>query len=331
MAAFQTRLCRRLGLEHPIIQAPIGSASRPELVAAVANGGGLGMLAGSWLSPESLRSSIRATRALTARPFGVNLVLEWDQTERLEVALAEGVGVISLTWGDPAPLLSRIAAAGAFVMHTVSSAAEAATVKAAGVDAVVAQGWEAGGHVRGEVAMSVLVPAVRDAVGDLPVIAAGGIGDGRGIAAALVLGADAAWLGTRFLATPEANAHPVYRARIVAAAETDTIYSELFDLGWPDAPHRTLANSTTRAWERAGRPASPDRPGEGEVVAERNGEPILRYSDTIPTTGTSGEVEALALYAGQSAGLIHDVVPAAELVKRLAEDAVAALSSLPPH
>ena len=286
MTPLRTVLCRRLGLDYPIVQAPIGSASRPELVAAVANGGGLGMLAGSWLSPESLRSSIKATRALTARPFGVNLVLEWDQTERLDVALAEGVGVISLTWGDPAPLLTRIAAGGAFVIHTVSSAAEAAAVKAAGVDAVVAQGWEAGGRVRGEVAMSVLVPAVRDAVGDLPVIAAGGIGDGRGVAAALVLGADGAWLGTRFLATPEANAHPIYREQIVAATETDTVVSELFDLGWPDAPHRTLANSTTRAWERAGRPAPPDRPGEGEVVAERKGEPIHRYSDTIPTTGT---------------------------------------------
>jgi nitronate monooxygenase len=326
-----TPFCRRLGLEYPIIQAPIGSASRPELAAAVSNAGGLGMLAGSWLPLDPLREAIRATRALTAKPFGVNLVLEWDQGARLQVALDEGVTIISLTWGDPAPLVAPIKAAGAFLIHTVSSAAEAIAASHAGVDAVVAQGWEAGGHVRGDVAMSVLVPAVCDAVGDLPVIAAGGIGDGRGIAATLVLGAQAAWLGTRFLATPEANAHPIYRERILAAAETDTVHSELFDLGWPNAPHRTLANSTTRAWEAAGRPAPPHRPGEGDVVAARKGEPILRYSDTIPTTSTSGEAEALALYAGQGAGLVRDIVPAGALVKRLAEEAVGALSSLPPR
>jgi len=325
----QTALCRRLGIDYPIVQAPIGSAAIPELAAAVANAGGLGMLAGSWLQPDHLVEAIAATRALTRRPFGVNLVLEWDQAERLDVVLKEGVKIVSLTWGDPAPLAPRIKGAGGFLIHTVSSAAEARAVKKAGADAVVAQGWEAGGHVRGEVATSVLVPAVCDAVGDLPVIAAGGIGDGRGIAAALVLGAQAAWLGTRFLATAEANAHSVYQARIVAADETDTVHSELFDLGWPAAPHRTLANSTTRRWEHAGRPGPPQRPGEGEVVAERKGERIVRYSDTIPTTETTGDVEALALYAGQSAALVADVVPAAVLVERLAEEAVRALSSVP--
>ncbi len=332
MSSLRTPLCRRLGLEYPIIQAPIGSASRPRLVAAVANGGGLGMLAGSWLEPARLRMAIRETQSLTNRPFGVNFVLEWDQAGRLEVALAEGVRIVSLTWGDPTALIPAIATAGAFSIHTVSSAAEAVAAQRAGVDAVVAQGWEAGGHVRGEVAMSVLVPAVRDAVGDLPVIAAGGIGDGRGVAAALVLGAQAAWLGTRFLATPEADAHQTYLDRIVAAAETNTLWSELFDLGWPNAPHRTLLNSTTRAWEQAGRPAPPNRPNEGEPVAVGgDGQPLLRYSDTIPTTATSGQTEALALYAGQSAGLIHDIVPATLLVKRLAEEATRALSSLPPQ
>lgn len=324
-------LCGRLGLDYPIIQAPVGSASCPELAAAVANAGGLGMLAGSWLAPDDLAAAIEQTRRLTARSFGVNLVLEWDQSERLEVVLRHRVPIVSLTWGDPRPFVARITGAGTFLIHTVGSAAEARVVKAAGVDAVVAQGWEAGGHVRGTVAMSVLVPAVRDAVGDLPVIAAGGIGDGRGIAAALVLGAQAAWLGTRFLATVEANAHPGYRDAIVAAAETNTLFSELFDGGWPNAPHRTLINSTVRAWELANRPDPPSRPNEGQPIAVgRDGQPIIRYSDTIPTAATTGEVEALALYAGQSAGLVHEVMPASLLVKRLAEEAVAALSSVPP-
>ena len=164
--------------------------------------------------------------------------------------------MVSTFWGDPGPYVGAIHAGGALHVHTVGSAEEARRAVQAGVDVIVAQGWEAGGRVRGQVATLPLVPAVVDAVAPVPVIAAGGVGDGRGLAAVLALGADAAWLGTRFLLACEANVHHDWRARIRAARETSTGHTSAFDGGWPDAPHRVLSNSTLQAWERAGRPAA---------------------------------------------------------------------------
>jgi NAD(P)H-dependent flavin oxidoreductase YrpB (nitropropane dioxygenase family) len=325
-ARLQTHFCRRLGLTAPVVQAPVGSAATPELAAAVSNAGGLGTLALSWTPPESVRQRIRATRALTERPFGVNLVLEWDQHERLLACAEEQVAEVSTFWGDPHPYVEAIHAGGALHLHTVGSADEARRAVEAGVDAVVAQGWEAGGRVRGEVATMALVPAVVDAVRPVPVLAAGGVADGRGLAAILALGAEAAWVGTRFLLAHEANVHDEWRSRIRAASETATVYSTLFDRGWPDAPHRTLRNSTVRAWERAGRPAAPGRPGEGEVVAHSpDGSRLYRYGPEPASPGTRGDVEALALYAGQSAGIVKQLLPAAAIVDELTSDAADAL------
>lgn len=316
----RTPLCRQLRISYPIIQAPIGSATTPALAAAVSNAGGLGMLALSWRSPDQIRTLIRATRRLTRRPFGVNLVLAWDQQERLAVVLEEKIRIISLAWGDPAPYITAAQRSDAVVLCTVGSVAGAVQARDAGADAIVAQGWEAGGHVCGEVSTMILVPAVVDAIGPTPVVAAGGIADGRGLAAAITLGAQAGWLGTRFLAADEAEIHPTYRDRILAAAETDTVYSSLFDIGWPDAPHRTLRNETVARWEAAGRPLAPHRPGEGEIIAHTDGKPVLRYEDTIPRPATTGNAADLALYAGQSVGLIRETAPAATIVQTLVAD-----------
>jgi NAD(P)H-dependent flavin oxidoreductase YrpB (nitropropane dioxygenase family) len=325
-ATFHTPFCRALGLTAPVVQAPVGGATTPELAAAVSNAGGLGTLALTWTPLESVRELIDATRQLTDRPFGVNVVLEWDQRERIRACLEESVAVVSTFWGDPRPYVEPIHAAGALHVHTVGSADEARHAVDAGVDVIVAQGWEAGGRVRGEVTTLALVPAVVDAVRPVPVVAAGGIADGRGLGAALALGADAAWVGTRFLLAHEANVHPQWRRRIQAASETGTVYSTLFDRGWPDAPHRTLRNSTVRAWEQAGRPASPRRPGESEVVAHApDGRALHRYGPDAAVTGTTGDVEALALYAGQGAGLARHVRPAAAIVAELTRDAGRAL------
>jgi nitronate monooxygenase len=164
-----------------------------------------------------------------------------------------------------------------------------------------------------------LVPAVVDAVAPVPVIAAGGIGDARGVAAVLALGAQAAWLGTRFLLAEETPLHEEYRRRLIAAAETDAHwYANLYQVGWPDAPHRALRNSTAQAWESAGRPAPGSRPGEGEQIARRaSGEPIVRYSSALPLEGTTGEVAALSLWAGQSVALATRTQPAADIVAEL--------------
>jgi NAD(P)H-dependent flavin oxidoreductase YrpB (nitropropane dioxygenase family) len=215
-----------LGIDVPVVQAPIGRVSGPELAASVANAGALGMLGVSWTDPEALRSAIRRTATLTDRPFGVNLVLRWDQHERLEISLAEGIRLVSLFWADREPIDSYVDeahAAGALVMHTIGTA-EARRAVDSGVDVIVAQGAEAGGHVWGSIGTLVLVPTVVDAVSPTPVIAAGGIGDGRGLAAVLVLGAQAAWMGTRFVVADETPSDPAYRDRIVLANETDAYF-----------------------------------------------------------------------------------------------------------
>ncbi len=323
--AFDTPFTRLVGIDIPIVQAPIGGMARPPLAAAVSEAGALGMLSLTWSDSEEIERIVRDMRSRTDRPFGVNLILDWPQTERVALLMDLAVPIVSFFWGDPAPFVPTIHAAGGLVMHTVGDADEAHRAADCGVDIIVAQGWEAGGHVRGSVATLPLIPAVLDAVGDVPVVAAGGIGDGRGLAAVLAAGASGGWLGTRFVMASETRAHAIYRDRLRAATETATVYSSLFDIGWPDAPHRTLRNSTIDAWEAAGRPAT-NRPGEGDVLGTIEGEPVHRYESTSPHDDIEGAIEALPLWAGQSVGVIHEVEPAGEIVRRIASDAAAALN-----
>ena len=248
--------------------------------------------------------------------------------------LDAGASVVSLSFGDPEPHVERICGAGATAMATVGSAAEAHAAVEAGVDVVVAQGWEAGGHLQSDVATMPLVPRVADAVDaaggtDVPVVAAGGIADGRGIAAALALGADGAWLGTRFVATREANVVDDYRDRVMAAGETDTVRSDLFGGGWPGRDHRTLRNSTVEAWEAAGRPSPGERPAEGERVGRYpDGRTVERFDDDVPVAGATGDTEAWALYAGQSTGVVDSVCSAGEVVRNLVSETEAAIDRL---
>jgi NAD(P)H-dependent flavin oxidoreductase YrpB (nitropropane dioxygenase family) len=307
-----------LGLEAPIIQAPIGNASCPELVAAVCEAGALGMLSVTWRPLPEVRRVIREVRERTARPFGVNLVLEWEQQDRLEACLEEGARIVSFFWGEPARYVGRVHEVGGYVMHTIGSAAEARQRVDEGVDLIVAQGCEAGGHLWGQVSTMALVPAVVDAVDPVPVVAAGGIADGRGIAAAMALGAAGVWMGTRFVATRESAAHPVYKDALVQAVETDAVRTLVFEGGWPGAPHRVLRNSTLALAESQAASSS-GRPGAGEVIGHfPGGAPVHRYSDSEPLIGMDGQAEAMALYAGQSAALIHDLPSASSLVADLA-------------
>ena len=322
-----TAFTTAFGLDTPIAQAPMSGYVPVDLICAVCEAGGLGMFGASWHEPEAMAAEIEAIRRRTARPFAVNLVLEWDQHARLDQCIDAGAPVISLFWGDPTAYFPRLRSAGVKTIVTVGSADEAKRAADLGADAICAQGVEAGGHVWGKVSTMVLLPAVVDAVSPLPVIAAGGIADGRGLAAVLALGGAGAWIGTRFLATHEAHAHDEWKRRIIAARETDTVHTELFDLGWPNAPHRVLRNSTYDNWDAAGRLPSGQRPGEGEVVARQlDGAALLRYDDSSPKPGASGEIEATCLYAGQSAGLVHDIMPAGELVRRIGAEAEAALA-----
>ena len=318
----RTSLTDLLGIEVPIVLAPMGGAVGPELTAAVSNAGGVGVIPLSWSTPDELSARIGEIKSLTDKPFGVNLIREWDQRERLAAALDAGAPIVSLFWGESTDLVGEVKAGGAQAWVSVSSADEGARAAAAGADVVVAQGWEAGGHVRGTVSTLALVPRVVDAVDGVPVVAAGAIADGRGVAAALVLGAVGAWVGTRFLAAAEATIHDDYRRRILQAAETDTYYGTLFDRGWADAPHRALRNSTVEAWEAAGSPPSGSRPGEEDTPASRpDGTPVGRYASATPSAGMTGDTEPLSNWAGQGVGLVTRVQPAAEIVRELNDEA----------
>jgi nitronate monooxygenase len=311
----RTALCELLGIDQPIVQAPIAEA--PRLAAAVSNAGALGTVPLTWAA--DVGGLVKGTAALTSRPFAGNVILAEDQHRRVADALDAGLRIVNFIWGDPSSYVEPVHNAGGLVLHTVGSAEEARRAVACGVDVVVAQGWEAGGHVWGGVATLPLVPAVVDAVAPVPVIAAGGIGDARGVAAVFALGAQAAWLGTRFLLAEETPVHEDYRRQLIAAAETDARwYADLYSIGWPDAPHRALQNSTSRMWEAAGRPPLGRRPGEGDQIARRSsGERIVRYSTAFPLPDITGDIEALSMWAGQSIALASQLQPAAEIVAEL--------------
>jgi nitronate monooxygenase len=310
-----TPVCKLLGIEQPIVQAPM--AAIPALAAAVSNAGGLGMFTLTW--SEDPAAVVRETAALTDKPFGGNFILREDHHQHLEQALEAGLRIASFMWGDPASYVEPVHAAGGIVLHTVGSAAEARKAVDSGVDVIVAQGWEAGGHVWGKVATLPLVPAVVDAVAPVPVIAAGGIGDARGVAAVLALGAQAAWLGTRFLLAEEMPIHEYYRNRLIAADETEPQwYPDLYEVGWPSSPHRALRNTTAESWDAAGRPPAGQRPGDGDVIAHfASGEDIVRYEPAPPMIGTTGDIEALSMWAGQDVALAKQTQPAAEIVTEL--------------
>lgn len=318
-----TAFCQIFGITHPIVLAPVGGASSPELVAAVSNAGGLGIAPVWYMSADGLKAEVRRIRELTDKPFGVNLNMDFKSEEQLEACFEEGVEIISLFWGDTVDFVPRIKAEGGKVIITASTASNAKRALEIGADAICAQGWEAGGHVEGTVSTMALVPSVVDAVNDVPVIAAGGIADGRGLAAVLALGASAAWIGTRFLVAEEAPIHPEYRARILAASEDDTDrYDDLYDLSWPDAPHRALKNSTSAMWEAAGKPPLGQRPGEGDVLAVRKGgSDILRYTSATPNAALEGDIEGLSMWSGQGVGLVKKVQPAATIVKEIVDQA----------
>lgn len=328
-AVIKSRFTELLRVEVPVMQAPIGSCSCPELAAAVSNAGGLGMLALSWHTLDGCGEKTRRTRQLTKAPFGINLVLKWNQTERLRASLDAGAEIVSLFWGDPESYLPIIRSAGARAIIQVGSSDEAKRAADLGADAILCQGFEAGGHVRGNIGSVALVPIVVDAVSPLPVIAAGGFGDGRGLAAALALGASAISMGTRFLATEESLAHPQYKQRIVDASPEDTLYTDLFDGGWEEAAHRVLRNSTISEWELAGRPMRGARPREADIVAcLPGGREIHSYADTPPLRDMSGEWERCAMYAGESVGVIHDIPSAGEVVRRIVSEATIAIRRL---
>ena len=270
-----------------------------ELAAAVSNAGGLGIISFGGYLPAALRDRIRTLRKLTSRPFGVNVLLDGPHMPLPAAAFAEAcieerVPVLSFFWGDPSPYVEKAHRAGLKVCDQVGSVSAAKRARDAGVDFIIAQGVEAGGHIAGTVSTVVLTPSVVDAVTPVPVVSAGGIADGRGLAAALTLGAQGVLIGTRLIASAECNAHDLYKQKILAASEQDTVRTTLFGNGWPNAWHRTLRSEfvercfQTRNGDRnSGRTSQPSvRPPSAEFVCRCHSSAVCLPRGTQPETSS---------------------------------------------
>jgi len=311
---FSTRVTELLGIRYPIIQAGMSwASSNAELALAVSQAGALGMIAAGPMSPDALRAAIRTVRAGTDKPFAVNVPLYNPRAAAfLDIVLEEKAPIVVASQGGPKRHLARFKDHGVTWLHVTASPEHACKAEAAGVDAVIAVGTEAGGHPPpDEIGTLVVVRAVVKAV-SVPVIAGGGIADGAGIAAMLCLGADGAQLGTRFLMTPESNLHQAYKDRALAAGIADTTL-----IGRGKLPIRVLKNEFTRAFE----------------AAERSGAPAadlatLNSSRTLKMAAFEGDVEQGKVEVGQSVGLIDELLPAATVVARLIAELEAALERL---
>ena len=294
--AIKTRFTDLLGCRHPLQQAGMGGLASPDLAVAVAGAGALGMLSGA----GGVRALAGQLDALSpGLTIGVNFLVPFLDPAALEEAAAR-TPYVELFWGTPdADLIDRIHRHGALAGWQVGSVEEARAAADSGCDLIVAQGVEAGGHVRGSVGLLALLDEVKAAV-DLPVVAAGGIGSDRAMAAALVAGADAVRVGTRFLAATECGAHPDYVDALIRSRADDTVVTTAFGLGWPDAPHRVLRSAVAA----------------GEALGDTQS-----WSPEWPTLAASGSVEARALYAGQSVGAVRSRQSAAEIVAELVDGA----------
>jgi nitronate monooxygenase len=339
--SLRTPFCGLLGIDIPILSVGFGEGAGPELAAAVSNAGACGVLGFSAMPTEEIERRIARTRKLTQRPFGGNIIiaaLEADETpkefkaaarERIAAAIASRIPLLVLFWGDASAFVDDAHANGVRVALQAGSLDEAKRAADAGVDAVIVQGVEAGGHVRATESIWSLLPRAVQEIAPTPAIGSGGIGDGAAIARALTAGAQGVSLGTRFVASEEAWAHEHYKRRVVESSAQDTIFGELFDVGWPDAPHRALRNKTVEEWEAAGCPPSGQRPGEGEVIGIRHlpwgDRPWHRYEVGMLSPDFEGDPEYAVMWAGESVDAVRDVKPAAEILRDLVRETEDAL------
>jgi nitronate monooxygenase len=307
-----TPLCTLLGIEHPILNASMAGTATGALAAAVSEAGGFGMIGGtSSAGVPWLREQIRIARSLTSRPFGVGFISSFPDIEELvRVALEERVAAINHSFTDPTPFVAPAHATGVKVFAQVQTLKQAVAAARAGVDVIIAQGGEAGGH-GGGIGAFALLPAIVDEVAPVPVVAAGGIADGRGLAAALLLGAQGAWMGTRFVASNEWGGQPWEQAAILAATADDTAQTRLYDLigerSFPDDnPDRMLRNRYIDRW----------RGREAEIPAQRDA-----LKREVAAAQERGDLAVAGVSAGVSAGLINSARPAGEIVQSIVREA----------
>lgn len=319
----RTPVCDLLHIDHPIALGGMGSATSPELVSAVSNAGGLGALGCHYLTPEQIGERAATIRRQTNKPFGLNFLLFDTREDSFAAALELRPAVLQFAWARPQQDLGayfdRAHKAGSLVTYMAGTVPEAIRAAKAGADVIIAQGTEGGGHV-GWMASMPLLPMVVDAVAPIPVLAAGGFADGRGLVAALALGADGILLGTRFLATVESPLHPNFKQAIVDSDGHDTQLSEIPDIAsglvWPGAMTRSRRNRFIERWA-----------GREWMLRRDRAEAIEKLS----AARKSGDVEEGPMSMGQDAGLIHDILPAGEIVSRIAEEAERILTQRLPR
>lgn len=307
-----TRFTELVGCRLPLQQAGMGAvAGTVELAVAVADAGALGMVALPYGPADAMGPLLDSARARTDGVFGVNFLMPFVERDKVEIA-AQHARLVEFFYAHPDPTLVDVAhRGGALAVWQVGSADEAQAAIDAGCDIVVAQGTEAGGHVRGTTALLPLLDAVRAAIGaDVPLVAAGGIGNGRAMAAALAAGADAVRVGTRFLAAPEADTHADYLAKLAAADANDTVLTTAFSVMWPDAPHRVLRSAVEEAEECTDEVVGEMSLGDSRV-------PVVKWSPPYPTSTTTGHIGAMALYAGESVADVRGPQSAADIVEEL--------------
>ena len=317
----KTRITDLFGIQYPVVSAPMSGHSSATLAAAVSQAGGLGSFGAlDPRGPDWVREQIRSIREQTERPFAVGLITPFIPMLQgcFEAALEERAAVIALSFSDPQPWLGRAKEAGALTMCQVQSMEGAAQAVEGGADVIVAQGTEAGGHC-GEMTLMPLLTRIADRYPDTPLMAAGGIASGRGLAAVLSAGADGAWVGTAFLATPEATEVPgVYKERIIKSDGGETIYTRVYDLvdGMPWPPEigaRVYNNRFVREWH--GR--------DDEIVAKRE---ELRG---LTSEAYQRDTEVAAVYMGQGVGDVTAIRPAAEVLRDICEGAERVLRERP--
>lgn len=317
---FTTRATEALGIDYPIVQAGMARPyTNAELVAAVSGAGGLGVLGCLGRSVEETVSEIHRVRHLTDRPFGVNFVVHKMDMPAFEACLVERVPVFTFFRGDPELVVERARSIGALAIYQVTTVPEAVHAVRAGADMLIAQGSEAGGHV-GPIALSAILPAVLAVAGGRPVLAAGAIVDGPSLAAALSLGADGAWMGTRFLATPESPALPAHKRAIVDSHPGATVRSGIWDLiwdwPWPGVQVRVIQNALADRW--TGR--------EAEIPAAR-----AEINAGIAQAESRDDGTEIGLLAGEGSGRITAIKPAGQLVREISDDAERILRSWGQH
>ena len=305
-----------VGCDLPIQMAAIGALANPDLIAAVSNAGGFGMVAAGRSNVGRIPELVDQVKAKTDRPIGINFLLNFVEDRAVVTVAAKLARIVEFFFGDPDPELVKIVhAEGSLCSWQVGSTREALAAAEAGCDIIIVQGIEAGGHVRGRVGLLPMLSEVLDEI-DIPVLAAGGIGTGRAMAAALAAGAAGVRIGTRLIAASEAGAHPAYLAALFGATAEETIYTEAFSVGWVgDGPHRVLQSSLALASASLDEfVGAVNRPGDEPL-------PIRRFESHTPTTATTGNVDAMSLWAGESVGAVNRVQPAAEIIREMNDDA----------